>query len=420
MSHRAGWVGLLGLVCVGCTQPDLFRVTGFQQETFSNDADILFVLDNSTSMAEESGELAVNFGTFIEALAGDEGGNASSNGLGDAVDNYIEFAARRTGFIDYRIGIISTDPADVGSLNAGLVEFGETDVTGRFQNAVLCDSTCWTQGSFGNDPSYTCGEPFDRVTEQVLDCECGAGNWGGGANCGGGREEGLEQVLLAMCRAVDDPPEACFDPDRSPGFTDALVGTNAGLIRQGGTFIPVIVSDEGDASRRESDGDSVPANYDRIFRQFDTRMAWALIGPQPGGQGENCNSAQVPAWAVQRYEYFVEETGGLRADINEDTGGGCQVRDFSETLTQLGELINSLQRDFRLAAIPDLDTLQVFVAGKEIDASERNDDGEFGSGWSYNPETNAVEFNGEAVPDFDEKVRIFYLPITGMPRELPF
>src|SRR5690606_17265267 len=146
------------------------------------------------------------------------------------------------------------------------------------------------------------------------DCECGDGNWGQGANCGGGREEGLEQVFLAMCGAVADPPEACFDPDESPGFTEALVGGNDGLIREGGTFIPVIISDEGDASRRMTDGDSIPTAYEALFRQFNTRMAWALIGPQPGGQGENCNSAQVPAWAVQRYEYFVDESDGLRAD----------------------------------------------------------------------------------------------------------
>lgn len=417
---RARPIPLFLLLATGCTDPDLFRVTGFQQETFSNDADILFVLDNSTSMAEESGALAVNFGTFIEALAGDEGGNASSDGLADAVDNYIEFASRRTGFIDYRIGIVSTDPADVGQLNSGLVEFGESDVTGRFRNAILCDSTCWTVGSYGNDPGYTCGDPYDRITEQVLDCECGADNWGQGANCGGGREEGLEQVFLAMCGAVDNPPDACFDPDESPGFTDDLVGSNEGLIREGGTFIPVIISDEGDASRRQTDGDSVPAEYERLFRQFNTRMAWALIGPQPGGQGENCNSAQVPAWSVQRYEYFVEDSGGLRADINVDNGGGCEVQDFSATLQQLGDLINSLQREFRLAAVPDLDTLQVFVDGKEVDPSTLGDGGEYSDGWSYNPEDNAVEFHGEAVPDYDEKVRIYYLPITGMPRELPF
>ena len=416
--HRAVAVATIALS--SCSQADLFRVTGFQQETFSNDADILFILDNSTSMAEESGELAVNFGIFIEALAGEEGGNASSDGLGDAVDNYIEFASRRTGFIDYRIGIASTDPSDVGLLNSELVEFGETDVTGRFRKAIMCDSTCWTAGSFGNDPAYTCGEPFDRITEQLLDCECGAGNWGGGINCGGGDEEGLEQVLLAMCGAVEDPPEACFDPDRSPGFTDDRIGQNDGLIREGGTFIPVIISDEGDSSRRDPNQASIPEEYDRIFRSFNTRMAWAFIGPQPGGIGENCNTIQVPAWSVARYDYFVEQTGGLRSDINVDNGDGCGVQDFGETLQQLGDLINSLQRDFRLAAIPDIDTLQVFVGGKEIDPADRNDDGQFGDGWSYDPEKNAIEFHGEAVPDYDEKVRIYYLPISGMPRELPF
>ena len=409
------------LAASACTQDDLFRVTGFQQETFSNDADILFILDNSSSMSQESAELAINFGTFIETLAGEDGGNASADGLGDAVDNYIEFASRRTGFIDFGIGIASTDPADVGALRGERVEFGQADVTGRFQRAILCDSTCWTTEAVGNDPGYTCGDEYDRITEQVLDCECGAGGWGIGQNCGGGREEGLEQVLLAMCGAVEDPPEACFDPDESPGFTEDRVGQNEGLIRPGGTFIPVIVTDEGDASRREADADSIPENYERIFRAFGVRMAWAHIGTRPTSDPDNCNGdTQVPAWAVARYDYFVEETDGLRADIAVNNGNGCEVQDFGETLQQLGELINRLQRDFRLAAIPDIDTLQVFVDGREVDPAELSGDNEFGTGWSYNPDDNAIEFHGEAVPDYDEKVRIYYLPISGMPRELPF
>ena len=189
----------LSLTLSACTQDSLFRVTGFQQETFSNDADILFVLDNSSSMAQESGELAVNFGTFIETLAGPDGGNASSDGLADAVDNYIEFASRRTGFIDYRIGIVTTDPADVGALRSELVEFGESDVTGRFQRAILCDTTCWTNEGISQDPGYTCGDPYDTISEQVLDCECGPDGWGIGQNCGGGTEEqSFERPIVAQ------------------------------------------------------------------------------------------------------------------------------------------------------------------------------------------------------------------------------
>jgi len=224
-----------------------------------------------------------------------------------------------------------------------------------------------------------------------------------------------------MCGAVENPPEGCFDPDESPGFTEARVGQNDGLIREGGTFIPVIISDEGDQSRRETNGDSIPATYERLFDAFDVRMAWAVVGPRSSQDPDNCNGdVTVPGWAVARFDYLVEESDGLRADISVRGDNGCEVQDFGETLQQLGDLINRLQRDFRLAAIPDIDTLQVFIDGDEIDPADFGDDGEYGNGWSYNPDDNAIEFHGDAVPDFDQKVRIYYLPITGMPRDLPF
>ena len=36
------------------------------------------------------------------------------------------------------------------------------------------------------------------------------------------------------------------------------------------------------------------------------------------------------------------------------------------------------------------------------------------------PAQNAVVFWGEAIPDFNQNVRIFYRPLEGKPRDLPF
>ncbi|MFK7929309.1 MAG: hypothetical protein AB8H79_14035, partial [Myxococcota bacterium] len=52
----------------GCNQYELFRLGGLVQEDFSNDAEILFVIDNSTSMLQESADLGVNFDGFIDRL----------------------------------------------------------------------------------------------------------------------------------------------------------------------------------------------------------------------------------------------------------------------------------------------------------------------------------------------------------------
>ena len=40
-----------------------------------------------------------------------------------------------------------------------------------------------------------------------------------------GDEEPLEAIYMAMCRAVDNPPEACFDEINQ--FTQVHVGSNS-------------------------------------------------------------------------------------------------------------------------------------------------------------------------------------------------
>ena len=89
----------------GCNQYELFRVAGYQQENYSNDAEILFVIDNSSSMQAESEELAIHFDTFIQFLTDPTQGGATYEGLDDAVDNYIRYVSERGRFLDFQLAI---------------------------------------------------------------------------------------------------------------------------------------------------------------------------------------------------------------------------------------------------------------------------------------------------------------------------
>lgn len=369
---------IVPLLLLAACSPEMFRVTGFAQERFTNKADVLFVVDNSSSMVQENEALKEEFGVFVEQLSGQQG-EATAEGLPDAVDNYIDFAARRTAFIDFHLAVTTTDVAvDYGGLYGenAVIEFGEPAPVEDFRGAV------------------------DQAAGLA-----GAGN-----------EEGLEAVFMALCRGVEDPPEPCFDEQNQ--FTADDVLSNGDLFREGAAFIPVIVSDEGDVSRRkdETAGDDVPDEYDALFQLFDQRITWAVIGPQAGV----CNAeTPVPQWAVDRYAYFVEQSDGLWVDIT--TGEpDCQVTDFAVALQELGDLINRLSTVFPLQTIPDPATIVVFVDGREVDPAEPDGEGGFSDGWSYDPGGNAVRFHGEAVPDFNAEVRIYYLPISGNPRDLPF
>ncbi len=430
--------GILGAALTGaaaCNRYDVYLVAGFQQESFSNDADVVFVIDNSDSMADESEALALNFDAFINDLVSGTAGQG--DGLVGAVNTYVGSISDRARLVDFQLAIttttIDTDavPGAQGALIGGpdtrILSAGMPDLADAFITNLLCEATCWRESDLPSDPNYTCGDPYDQVTLQVLDCVCGESAWEG--NCGSGNEEGLEASLEVMCRASDNPPAECWDDIRP--LTEDDAGTNAGLLREDSTAIFVIVTDEGDNSRMLPVGVDDPTDYLDLMDRFNHRYRYAVIGPDydPDTQAMVCNSGGAQTWQVARYQNAVEATDGFYSPIAEDADPDpdvtdCQETDFSVHLNELGKLLNALLTAFPLQSVPDVDTITVFVDGFQVDPApqEVGPDGQvtYGDGWSYNPALNAVEFHGDAIPDYNQEVRIYYKPLEGNPRELPF
>lgn len=409
----------------GCNHYEIFRVAGFAQESFSNDADILFVIDNSSSMTDESLALSNNFSTFIRRLSDPSEGGLGTEGLKDATDAYIQYVRARDKVINYQLAITTTDVAAAyGGLYGPdpIIERGTDDVDVAFNRNLLCDAVCIGKtADVPSDPEYECDATVptpDQVSQQYLDCLCGGQTWVD--HCGSGTEEHLEAVFMAMCRSVEAPPEACFDTINQ--FTEADILSNEGLLRENSTLIPVIVTDEGDGSRRMTQGDDEPNEYAELFAQFDTRMSFAVIGPTV----DNCNTGGAPSWGIERFQYMVDETGGRYFQIaDKDGNGDCVVTDFEVVLDQLGQLLNALADQFPLQSIPDVDTIRVFVEGKPVVKATEEIDADrgtvvYGDGWSYYAAANSIEFHGGAIPDYGADVRIYYKPLAGMPRTLPF
>lgn len=413
------WVALL--VLPSCNQYEMFRLAGYQQESFSNEADIVFVVDNSLSMQDEATELARNIGVFIDTLTNEDVTGITTDGLTDAAENYIEYVQNRGRFIDYQLSITTTDvEATYGDLygDPTLIAQGDDSISELFAANVLCSSTCFDDSTVPSDLSYQCGDPLgdSPVSFEYLECLCGQGLWEN--NCGSGSEEHLEALFMALCRAVPEPPEECYEFNQ---FTAADVLSNEGLLRENSTVIPVIVTDEGDGSRRMTTGDGEPDEYEALFDLFGHRMAFAVIGPRI----DVCNSGGASPWGVDRLLYFVEETNGRWFDIAEPgSGKDCQVTDFAASLEELGDLLSSLAEQFPLDSVPNVDTIRVFVDDEEIAQAVAtvNEDleTEYSAGWGYVPADNAIEFYGTAIPDYNAVVDIYYLPLEGMPRELPF
>ncbi len=415
----------IAALSTSCNDYDLFRVSGYQQETFTNRADVLFVIDNSESMFDKAESLAVNFAKFIGSLERISD-TRSFDGLSDAVSNYLEDTEIVTSSVDYQFAITTTSADnEKGALVGPLVTRTDKRIVDNFLEGLTCNATCF-DSTLPRDSTHNCGDPVGQfLTQEYLECLCGSG-WG---NCGSAREEGLESTFLAMCRAVENPPRACFDDYIAPDgdkeeselvARDAL--TNEGMLRDGANLIVVVVSDEGDNSRR-LDREEIPTAYEELFAQFDKRMTWVFVGP-------TLNEAQTDLrcpgtgsdFGVIRYNYLAFRSSGRTIDILDER---CNPRDFDAALTELGELLTNLATTFPLQSVPVVDSITVVVDGRPVRRAEDLGPGPFGltefsDGWTYRFSDNSIQFWGNAIPGYEAEVRVYYEPIDGIPRELPF
>ncbi len=424
MSIHRLLLGALALSALtGCNSYDLFRVGGYQQQTFSNKADILFVIDNSDSMVEEAQAIADNFPAFIGDLQTRDA-QYSYDDLGDAVENYQTYVVDRGAFVDYQFGITT---ADVGVENGALVgevpivKKGSPTLVEDFNANILCNLLCADEGDVSD------------ADAAELDAMCGANQWVG--NCGSANEQHLEAVYKAMCRSVPNPPTDCFDPgptEDSEAYTpldESDILSNEGFLRPGSTMITVLVTDEGDDSARLPNAEPLPIPYEALYNVFGQRMSWVAIAPtlKPDLSDAVC-AGTAQNWGVIRFQYMVEQTNGLFIPIDDATPnaeGFCGQADFAAALEQLAGLLQNLFNSFPLQSVPREDTIIVFVDGEEVAESADVTVDQFGierfsAGWTYRPSDNSIVFHDEAIPGFDSDVLVYYQPVDGMPRDLPF
>jgi hypothetical protein len=218
----------VGLSTLGCqdylfTQvcPNTVReVRRSDAELTVSPADILFVVDNSGSMAEEQENLARNFDAFISELT-DEGG-------------------------DYRVAVVTTDqgPATNGCRsNSECAGFSSQDFRDDFPFASLgtnVDQCVATGIPFGCFRSPDGGTPVIEINDDTRTPEAQAAviqaftdNVRVGT-CGSGNERGLEAMESALAQTDD---------------------CNAGFLRPDANLVVVFVSDEPDFSDGAQAGD---------------------------------------------------------------------------------------------------------------------------------------------------------------------
>ena len=133
-------------------------------------------------------------------------------------------------------------------------------------------------------------------------------------------------MFMAMCRAVEKPPSACFEIINQ--FTEADI-LNEGMLRSDSTFMPIIITDEHDQSRRMSQGEADIRDYIDLFEQFYLRISPVVIGPvYDRAFGDFQCPTGATGWGAHGYEQLVTHYGGLQINIV-DPENSCQATSFA-------------------------------------------------------------------------------------------
>jgi len=451
---------LCALALGSCTNPyDLLIHDRFEQGGFNSDVDILWVVDNSSSMTDEQASLAANFTAFISAFAnvgGDDGATLEYGTIGEATVAWAEFQQNQDRFLNYNMGVITSDITSPGNGNQGNIR------------------------SLGGIGGGTCEESRilrpsdDNVAADFIDLvDVGIQ--------GAGDETGLLASALALCKGQDgdfwaahaslpddDPVKEICDlvpvseratGDDPPCNSDAT----SSFFRDGAAAAIIIVSDEGDGASTRNDlppesfmtrciDDNAqnpnfgPCNcrtewfldfFDGMGRQvvfFTITPSYQLKGDPiawcDGGELDipgPCNEFGSGTCSLDFYQQAACESLGSYIPISENVGGvsqdeppDCRDLNFEEALSNIGAKISNLDKGWRLSLTPDISTISVLVDDTEVPNQSDSPSG----GWRYVPASNSIDFTGEAVPDFNAAVDIYYLPAFGRDaqtgRALPF
>lgn len=250
--------------------------------------DILFVVDNSGSMAEEQANLARNFDQFINELASSKGN-------------------------DYHLAIVTTD---VDFMGRNAPERSGQVVT-TFSSVAPFTYLTRDERQCGNISNLIHGcfrglEPTSRVITSAMTKELQIQTFKESVlvgTCGSGNEQGLEGMRLGLTRPAAD----------CPGQTEFL--------RPDANLVVVIVSDEEDSSPTNVEGyvdflvqlkrGTGDANAGR------RRIRTAVIVGSENGQAGNCNSAHTACGGNCNNRPMSGSHNACTTDMNCPSGERC-------------------------------------------------------------------------------------------------
>lgn len=204
--------------------------------------------------------------------------------------------------------------------------------------------------------------------------------------CGTGNERALQSI------------EATLDEVKNEGFR-----------RPGAYLAIIIVADEDDLSSilkdKVTDGDYADPNL--IPVDHYVKYLNGLMGK--GNYSVSTIAIDTPECKAEKEtDGFIRSIGTRMFELAELTGGvkASLCSDFGTTLNLISDTIAKVTSQFLLEREPLISTIKAVVNGVVIANDAVN-------GWTYNPQTKILTFNGSSMPNEGDQVAITYDPVSG-------
>lgn len=323
--------------------------TFYQSASINNKIDILFVVDNSGSMAEEQANLASNFNAFIS-----------------------EFTTKS---YDYRIGVVGTD--------AWKTRFGSNCNVGSGGGGAINVPCARLRDGQGSPVNHSGVFIIDNNTLDPVDAFNKNVKLGTG---GTGDERAFDSFMQAF--------ELDINPNNAFRRSDAFLAI-------------VIVSDEDDFSH---DNNFIADSYGAHLHSVQSYVSYLdnLTNSTETNRRYNVSTiailddaclAQNPTSGTHkgtRYMQLADATDGIKGSI-------CDAS-FANSLNEIQTRISELSTQFYLSRRPDPSSIVVRVNGVVVLQSAVN-------GWTYNATANSIVFHGTAIPAQGAAIQVDFDPI---------
>lgn len=315
--------------------------------------DVLWVVDNSGSMATSQQNLANNFPSFIS--------------------KFTEKA------YDFQMGVVTTDA--YLALPVFTPYYQTNPMPSYYGGRPQADIGHLRNGTWSDPSGFSLLNMNTPNLNQVF-----VKNVMQGIN-GRGDERSLQSMRTAL---------------ESTG--------NAGFVRDNSFLAVVLVTDEDDFSH---DGTAQYERYDRPLHTIESYVSFldGVTKSTPTARRHSVNTISVNNQACLDSIFNGAQKIGLRVGQLADATGGIKGNlcgDFANELQIISKSIVELSTQFYIEGNPVPASIRVFVNGAEVPRADVTPAG----GFAYNATANSIIFKGNAVPPQSANIQVTFDPAS--------